>query len=569
MDATFEALAARYVDEVTAFSPVSATMLGDHRYDDQLNEVSEDARQRRAAFSQQYLAQLEQIPPEKLSRAHQIDAAILAHKLRAGLWHTEVLQEWAWNPTSYTGLAGGAVYGLLARDYAPLAERLNSVARRLEQFPRLLEQVRATLEPARVPAVHAETAVKQNRGVLSILDTMVEPQMDVLGPADRKRLTAAMATARAAVETHQRWLEDELRPAAAGDFRIGAELFDRKLAFALQSPMTRQQLRRHAEEAFADVRRQMYELAVEVYRKELPWTKFPADPSEAYKQAIVRACLEMACRETPDPRRLVETATESLAMLTAFVKDHDLLTVPPDPVEVIVMPEFRRGRSFAYCDSPGPLDVGQSSFYALAPPPDDWTDEQLRSFMREYNLRSLHNLSLHEAMPGHFLQLTHSNRYPSTLRAMLSSGVFIEGWAVYTEGMMVEQGLLDGDPLMHLVVLKWRLRAIVNVIIDQAIHVDGMSEDEAMELMIEGSFQEEREAAGKWVRAQLSSTQLSTYFVGYLEHTALRREIEQAQGEQFDLKTYHDTLLSFGSPPTQYVRAMMLDLPIEPEGDSG
>ena len=562
MDSTFEELGRRFVDEVTALSPVSATMLGDHRYDDRVDEVSDAARQRRAEFCREYLAQLDKVPADRLSRANQIDAAVLEHNLRGTLWHLEELQEWAWNPTSYTGLAGGAVYGLMARDFAPLAERLKNLAARLEQFPRLMEQIRSTLVPSRVPKVHAETAVKQNRGVLSILDEMVAPHLDVLDGDDRGRLVAAMETARAAVEDHQQWLENDLLPKAAGEFRLGAETYDRKLAFTLHSPMTRQQIREVAESELRRVRREMYDLAAEIYRKEFPCTKFPAEPSEQYKQAIVRAGLEMAYAETLEPEKLVATATESLAMLTAFVKDKDLVTVPPDPVDVIVMPEFRRGHAFAYCDSPGPLDVGQKSFYALAPPPADWSDRQLRSYLREYNTRSLHNLSVHEAMPGHFLQLTHSNRYPSTLRAMLSSGVFIEGWAVYTEHMMVEQGLLDGDPLMRLVVLKWLLRGIVNAIIDQAIHAEDMGESEAMELMIEGAFQEEREAAGKWVRAQLSSTQLSTYFVGYLEHVSLRREIAQARGDGFDLKAYHDTLLSFGSPPTQYVRAMMLDVPI-------
>jgi uncharacterized protein (DUF885 family) len=166
-------------------------------------------------------------------------------------------------------------------------------------------------------------------------------------------------------------------------------------------------------------------------------------------------------------------------------------------------------------------------------------------------------------MPGHYLQITHSSRYPSTLRAMLSSGTFVEGWAVYTEGMMVERGAYGDDPLMKLVVLKWRLRAIANAILDQAVHVDGMTREQAMELMIEDTFQEEREAAGKWTRAQLSSAQLSTYFVGYLEHVELRREMERRLGEKFNLKAYHDQLLSYGSPPMKYVRALMLDLPIE------
>ena len=183
----------------------------------------------------------------------------------------------------------------------------------------------------------------------------------------------------------------------------------------------------------------------------------------------------------------------------------------------------------------------------------------MRSFLREYNIRSIHDLTIHEAMPGHFVQLAHSNRYPGKLRAVLASGVFIEGWAIYAERMMVDQGFLGGDPLMRLINLKWYLRAVANAIIDQAIHTEGMTRDEAMRLMMEDTFQEEREAAAKWVRAQLTSTQLSTYFVGALEHFDLRRAVEEAWGDAFDLKTYHDKILSYGSPPTQFVRALVLD----------
>lgn len=562
MDAVFEQLGKRYVDEVTALAPVSATSLGDHRFDGELDEVTPEAKQRRAAFCRSYLEELDGIPRSELSRANRIDAAMLQHRLQAELWHLEELQEWAWNPTFYTGLAGSAVYSLMARDFAPVQERLGHAASRLEQFPRLLEQVRRILDPARVPKVHAETAVKQNPGVAGIVDNMVTPHLEALPAADRGRLARAAETARSAVSAHQRWLEDELLPQAAGDFRLGAERFDRKLAFTLQSPLTRDQIRRRAEDELRRVRDEMYEIAVAVYREEYPYTEAPARPSEHYGQAIIRACLEMAYRETPGRDEVVEAADRSLAEATAFVRGADLVTVPPDPLDVIVMPEFRRGTSLAYCDSPGPLDVGQQTFYAIAPPPADWTDEQVRSFLREYNLRSLRNLTVHEAMPGHFLQLAHSNRYPSTLRAMLSSGVFVEGWAVCAEHTMVERGFLDADPLMRLIVLKWLLRAIANAIIDQAIHVEGMTRDEAMALMMERTFQEEREAAAKWVRAQLTSTQLSTYFVGYLEHVDLRREVEEARGSGFDLKKYHDEVLSFGSPPTQYVRALMLDLPI-------
>lgn len=562
MDQRFESLGNRYIEEFTALSPVSATLEGDHRYDGRLDQVGAEARAEKDRFLRRFLDELEAISPAELSRANQVDHALLDHHLRASLWRQNVLQEWAWNPLVYTGLAGNAIYGLLARDFAPLEERLPCVADRLEQFPRLLAQVRSTLQPARVPKIHAETAISQNRGILSILDNMVEPHLDRLPAEQRERLVQAMATARDEVKKHQEWLELELLPKAAGEFRLGERLYDQKLALTLQTAMTRQQVRARAERQLHELRERMYTIARGVYQQGHPHTKFPAHPSKAYKQAIIRACLELAYAERPSPDRIVEEATAALERATAFIREKDLLTIPSDPLEIILMPEFRRGVSLAYCDSPGVLDMGQKTFYAVAPPPKDWTEQQVRSFLREYNTRSLDNLTIHEAMPGHFLQLAHANRYPGKLRALFGSGVFVEGWATYTEWMMVEAGFRENDPLMQLIVLKWYLRDVTNAILDQAVHVEGIREDVALRLLVEDAFQEEREAAGKWKRACLTSAQLSTYFVGYLEHTELRRNVEKAWGSDFHLKTYHDKVLSFGSPPTQFVEALLLDRPI-------
>ena len=360
VDTEFERLAQQYVDEFPALSPVSATSLGDHRFDSKLNQVSSEARVRRAAFLRKYLEQLGRLDRDSLSRANQVDAALLEQELRADLWRLEELKEWVWNPMRYTRLTGGALYGLLARDFAPLPERLGHVADRLEQFPRLLEQIRATLVPPRVPRIHAETAVRQNRGVLSILDNMVKPHLDQLSQEDRRRL------------------EEELLPKAAGNFRVGAEIYDKKLAFTLNSPLTRPQIRTRAESELKRIRDEMYEIAKGVYKKEYEYTKFPDTPDEAYKQAIIRAALEVAYRELPDPERIVEIATDQLREATEFVRKAKLVTVPDDPIEIIVMPEFQRGIALAYCDSPGPLDVGQKTFYAVAPLPADWTSEQVQ-----------------------------------------------------------------------------------------------------------------------------------------------------------------------------------------------
>ena len=562
VDEQFEELGKRYVDEFPALSPVSATLLGDHRFDGKLGEVGPEPRHREAVFSRRYLEELSRIPRESLSRANQVDLTLLEHELRYGLWQLEELREWAWNPLLYTRLAGSAIYGLMARDFAPLRQRLNSAAMRLEQFPRLLQQIRTELEPAEVPKIHAETAIKQNRGVLSILTHMVEPRLGSLPANEQDRLRAAIKTAGSAIDEHQRWLEEVVLPKANGNFRIGAETFDTKLAFRLHSGMTRAEIRRRAESELGRVRDEMYSIAKGIYQGEYEYTELPESPSDGYKQAIIRAALEVVYRQLPPRDKLVETAREQLDQTTAFVRQAGFVSVPDDPVEIIVMPEFQRGVSLAYCDSPGPLDAGQKTFYAVAPLPQEWTEQQVNSFLREYNVFSLQNLTVHEAMPGHYLQIAHSNRYPSTLRAVLSSGVFIEGWAVYGEHLMVEHGYLDSDPLMHLIVLKWYLRGIANALMDQAIHAASMTREEAMKLMVEDTFQEEREAAAKWVRAQLTSAQLSTYFVGFLQHVDMRNEARAAWGEEYSDKRYHDTALSFGSPPVPFVRALLLDLPI-------
>ncbi len=558
-DHRFDDLANRFVDEFPALSPVNATKLGDHRYDGELDDISNGARAKASTFYRQYLAQVNSIPRDALSRANQVDHALLTHHLLEQIWRIEKLQEWAWNPLAYTKLCGSAVYGLMAREFAPEPQRLSHVADRLAHFPRLYSQIRKTLEPKRVPRIHAETAIKQNRGVISILDNMVVPRLGELSESQRKRLQAAMKTAKESVEEHQQWLESDLLPNASGDFRLGRERYKEKLAFTLHASGSQDEIRKRAVLELRRVREQMYDISKEVYKKEFPFTSFPAKPDAAYQQAIVRACLEMAYQELPARGEIVDAARESLKLATEFVRNKEIVTLPPDPINIIVMPEFQRGVTLAYCDSPGALDVGQKTFYAVAPLPRSWSDRQVRSYLREYNVRSVHNLTVHEAMPGHFVQLAHSNRYKSKLRAVLSSGAFIEGWAMYTEQVMVDQGFLDGDPLMHLIVLKWYLRGIANAILDQAIHTDGISRDQAMRLMMEETFQEEREAAGKWIRAQLTAAQLSTYFVGYIEHVDLRRETEQAWGKRFKLKTYHDRVLSFGSPPVKFAQALLLD----------
>ncbi len=563
MDEKFQQLSKRFLDEFPALSPIGATLIGDHRFDNLLDDVSDESRRREREFCRAYMKRLDEMDPSQLSRNNQVDYVLLRNELDKWLWQLDTLQEWAWNPVKYTQLAGGSVYSLMAREFAPIEQRLVAAAARLGQLPRFYRQVRATLEPKRVPAVHAETAIKQNRGVQSIIDNMIRPHRDRLTGADRKNLDNAVETATDAVEQQQKWLEKELLPNAGGDFRLGPRLYDKKLSLILGTTMTRQQIRNRAESELKRVRAEMYDIARPIYLKKHANEKLPDDPDRQLQQRVIESVLELAYAEMPSRDGVVRAAKRSLEIAIKFIKSKDLISVPADPLDIIIMPEFKRGVSFAYCDSPGPLEVGLKTYYAVAPLPKNWNDEQSRSFLREYNIRSVHNLTIHEAMPGHFLQLAFSNRYPSKLRAVLSSGVFVEGWACYTEQMMSEEGFLDRDPLMRLITLKWYLRSIANAMLDQAIHVDGMRRPEAMKLMMEDTFQEEREAAAKWTRARLTSTQLSTYFVGYQEHREIRRAAEKEWGNAFTLKRYHDTVISYGSPPPHFVRALLLNQKID------
>jgi len=560
-DRQFEALGKRYLEEGLKLAPIAATAIGDHRWDHEIGDFTPKGFADGAAFSKRMLADLERIPRAQLSRANQVDAAILENQLRGDIWTTETLQNWKWDPLIYSGSAGGALNSLFARDFAPLPDRLRSATSRMEKLPALFIAARANLDPARVPEIHAKTYSGQNKGLHSLIDGLVA-ETDKLPEADRPRLTAAAANLKKMVDAHQTWIDQTLVPNAKGDFRIGAALYDAKLRYALNSPLSRAEIKTRAEADFARVRVEMYGLARQVLAGRAGAPAMPDSPTPAQQQAAIEAALELAYAERPQRDKLLDVGKAMLAECTAFVRAKDLVRVPDEPVKVIEVPEFQRGVAVAYCDSPGPLDKGQDTFYMISPIPEDWTDEQTASFLREYNTRSMQELTIHEAMPGHYLQLAHSNTYPSTLRAVLGSGPFIEGWACYSQDLMADTGYMGGEPLFKLVHLKWVLRMIANAILDPAIHVDGMTREQAMELMVKGAFQQEREAAGKWVRAQLSSAQLPTYYVGWLQHWETRKAVEAKWGASYSHRKYHDQLLSYGSPPGRYVHQLMLDQPI-------
>ncbi|MFT5784448.1 MAG: hypothetical protein ACI9JE_001774, partial [Candidatus Krumholzibacteriia bacterium] len=548
-DAKFTALVEAHLDQMLRLNPEWATNLGDHRFDAAVSDLSETGFAERVEFNEATLSALKEIDASKLKVANQVDHAILRENCESVIFEITELREHQWNPTIYN--PGDGLYNILARDYAPLNERLAAVKSRLEALPQSLVAARENLNNP--PRVMTETAISQNPGVINlIMDGLQEYLAEV--PEMNEEFSKPRAAAIAALNDYGRWLETDLLPRSNGDFRLGEKLWSKKLAYSLSSGLSAAEILAAAEVALQETRDEMYDIALPLYRE---YFGGHVDDKNPGRDNLIRRVLTRLSEDRPTNTTIVEEARAGLVEITEYVTDHKIATVPNDPVEIIVMPEHQRGFSIGYCDSPGPLEENGTTFYAISPTPKRWTESRAESFYREYNDYMLKNLTVHEAMPGHYLQIAHANKFQADtpLRAIFSSGTFVEGWAVYAEQVMVEAGY--GGPEVHLQQLKMRLRVIINAIIDQKIHTAGMTEGEAMEMMMVDGFQEEGEAAGKWVRASLSSTQLSTYYVGVLEINGIRRDYEAKYGAGENLQEYHDKLLSFGSPAPKHARMLL------------
>ena len=556
-DARFEAFGDRIVDEYLKLNPVSATQLGDHRYDAMLPDVSAAGRAAQRVFAERSLAELAKFDAAKLSREHQVDAILLKDQLNYIIFSDQRLQDWAWDPLTYS--AGSALFSLMSREFAPLPDRLRSATGRLEALPRFLQQAREALVPARVPLIHAQTAAKQNPGLNSLIDDIVK-QKGALPAADQARLEAAAVAARAAVAQHQEWLDKQLIPNAKGNERIGAALYDEKLRLALNSSLSRQDIRARAVREIETLRAKMYAVAAGMIKGDAGSPPAPASPTPEQQQAVIEAGLAKVYADVPPRDEVLPFARKTLDEAVAFAKAKDLIGFPTSTFNAIEMPEYARGVAVAYADMPGALESDQRGYYDVMPIPPEWSPEQTASFLREYNKWAIYELTIHEAVPGHLLQLAHANQYKSKIRAVLQSGPMVEGWACYGQDVMADAGFLDRDPRYLLAHYKFQMRLPVNAIIDQDFHVGNLTREQAMELMTRTAFQQEREAAGKWVRLQLSSAQLPTYFVGYQEWKDLRAAAEKRPG--FTLRKFHDSALSHGSPPVRFIRELELGEPI-------
>jgi len=550
-DDAFQKIARDYIEQYLQTNPEDATELGDHRFDSQLTDYSPDARAKGLATQKESRDKLNAIDGSQLTGPNNIDFRILKENIDYQIFRAEELKEADWNPLVYMQSLANSLYLLVARDFAPAEKRIPNLRQRMEGIPRVIAQAKANLQHP--PRVHTETAIEQTQGAINLVREGLSPVLD-RAPQMKKELTPLQEKTAAALEDYKKWLQNDLLPRSDGDFRLGADKFRKKLRFALASDLSMEEIMKRAQADLQQTQTAIYETGLPLYKKYFPNAD---DKTLADKHAVTAAVLDKLAEQHPDDATVVSYAQKILGEATDFVKQHNLVTIPSVPLDVIAMPEFKRGVAIAYCDSPGPLDKNGKTFFAVAPTPKDWSKERKESFFREYNNYMIRDLTVHEAMPGHYLQLAHANEFsaPTLVRAIFRSGTFIEGWAVYTEQLMAEQGY--GGPEVKMQQLKMRLRAIANAILDQSIHAGNMNEKEAMDLMMKQMFQQEGEAVAKWKRARLTSAQLSTYFVGATEHLDLRAAEEKKLGRDFDLKKYNDQVISYGSPPVKFVRELM------------
>ena len=591
-DQMLASLSDRFLREFFAAAPVSATAYGEHAHDHRWPDLSGVGAQAQRDWRIELLDELAAIPRDQLDADGRLELDTIRNQLELWRFADEVEQVWRSDPLAYSYLISAGLDDLIRREFAPIDQRAASVAARLEGLPALVDQALLNLADAKlIKRPQAEVAVGQLAGLRSLIEVEIPERTAAANPQLRERIATASPAALAAIEQLRAHVEAQLEH-AEGAWRLGPEAFERKLRLTLQTELSAAELLSLAQTEHERVRADMHALARELYEamygaKAL--ANFDKSGRTPDPDELVREVLAELAADHPRPDQLRDAAEANLSRLLTLVREHELVPLDEAEVlEVIWTPPHAQGVAIAGLAAPAPLDAtapGLPSFYLVQPLPSSWGPELRESFLREYNTFMLEILSIHEAIPGHFVQLYWGKREPSVIRKVFDNGPFVEGWAVYTERLMVEAGYAGAGPTssqrpkgvsealwtvqtseelrakaIRLHGLKFYLRTVTNAILDHEIHAGEMTREQAIELMVERSFQERGEAEGKWTRAQITSTQLSTYFVGATAWFRLREQAEQraaAAGKAFDLLGFHTAALSHGAPPVHRLPELM------------
>ena len=554
----FGKIADEFVYTTLSFSPVNASGQGLHSYngqnfDTELDDVRPDAVNKQRDYYINLHKRLESMNKDGLSPEDRADYDIVNTQIGLALFDIDIVQTWRHSPQSYAELVGTALFNPYVLEYAPKAERYGHIIARLEQVPSFMRAAQRNLFGA--PAIWRQVAKEENDGNIDLIDKTLRAAM---GPDQKAAFDKAAGPAIESLKAFNNFLENDLpnRSRSNPDWRLGAQNYATKFKLNLATDSTPDQVLSAAETRLKEVRARMLELSLPLHASLFKGHGDHADlQGDDRLNKIVREVLDKIAEKHSTPATYVDDARKDLDEARNFVRQKNLLTLPAsDNLQVIPTPEFERGIYAVGGFNPAPvLEPKLGAFYWITPVPTDWPKARIESKLREYNFYNLKLLTIHEAMPGHYVQGEFANAIEPkgrrVLRALFGNGPYVEGWAQYVTQTMLDEGFLDNSTELRLTLLKQELRVDANAIIDIRIQTGRMTDDQAMSLMEKDTFQEHEEATAKLQRVKLSSTQLPTYFVGWRDWLRVRNLDKQTKGASYNLHDFHDAALREGAVP--------------------
>lgn len=551
-DRQFDNLGNQFLNALWRIDSESAIYAGKYDTAAVLTVPNKEEQARELAFINEWLERFGAVKVAQLSPKQRTDLGLLVNKLEADRFRLTTLREWEWNPASYN--VAGPIDLILNTEYAAQPQRLRTLLKRIASIPAYYEAARANIvNPTRE---HTRLAIRQAPGVQALLTEVDKAaQASILTPAEKQQYTLRINAALTAVDSYVAFLTEmdkQMDSKGRRSFRLGKDLYEQKFAYDIQSASTAEQTYQKALAAREELLANMDRLSDELWDKTMGGAAKPSDRFAKIGMVIDKLSARHVARED-----FVNEIRRQIPVLQDWVISKNLLTLDPNkPLEVRATPAYAAGVAGASIDAPGPYRPQDRTYYNVTPL-DNATPEQAESSLREYNHWILQILNIHEAIPGHYAQLVYANRSPSIVKSIFGNGAMVEGWAVYGERMMLESGYGNNEPEMWLMYSKWNLRSVTNTILDYSVHVLGMTEEQAIDLLTRQAFQTRSEAVEKWHRVQVSSVQLTSYFSGYSEIMELREQRKQQLGARFNLKEFHEQFLSYGSAPVRVIKGLM------------
>lgn len=555
-DADFDQFTKTFVNDLWMQYPNWATGMGYHKYDSILQIPNAAKDKSDLEFAKRYLDSLEGFDFEKLTPTHQTDYLLIKNNLTATSFYSNEFKSGEWDASSYN--FGGTLFELTNYKEASTEQIIENINKFLSKTPEYYTTAKENLKNPTLE--HTALAIDQLAGTISMLREGEIKQLFTKNNADTKILeSSAVAIEGFVAHLSDLKMQMDSGKMKAKDFRIGKELHSKKFDFEIQSSFNAESMYENAKKRKQTLTAEMFDIATKLWPKYMPNIVIEKDSLLRIKAVIDAVAMQHCKRE--DFQKEIE---RQIPILTKFVSENNLVTMDPTkPLVVRKEPEWMAGVAGASISSPGPYDKNGNTYYnvgSLA----KYTPEGAESYLREYNNFTLQILNIHEAIPGHYVQLVHSNKTPSLIQSIFQNGAFNEGWALYAERMMMEEGFDKNTSInpsampdeMWLMYYKFHLRGVCNTILDYSIHSLGMKKEEALQIMMNEAFQEKSEAEGKWKRATLTQVQLCSYFTGFYEIYNFRDKVKKKQGDKFQIKAFNDKLLSFGSPPVKYIEKM-------------